>query len=50
MLPCQLGFQDQVLPYSLVCFLAASMSHADLAIVQARPSPGINHAFPWLDG
>lgn len=30
----QLGFQDQVLPFSLMCFLAGSMSHADQAVVQ----------------
>lgn len=32
----QLGFQDQVLPFSLMCFLAGSMSHADQAVVQVR--------------
>jgi len=30
----QLGFQDQVLPFSLMLFLTGSMSHADSATVQ----------------
>ena len=30
----KLGFQDQVLPFSLMLFLAGSMSHADSATVQ----------------
>jgi hypothetical protein len=32
----QLGFQDQVLPFSLMLFLTGSMSHADAATVQVR--------------
>ena len=38
-----LGLQDQPLPFSLMLFLAASMSHADEAKIQTGFSRGIYH-------
>ncbi|GAB5037318.1 Hypothetical protein NocV09_07200060 [Nannochloropsis oceanica] len=39
----KLGFQDQVLPFSLMLFLTGSMSHADSATVQVGFKNGIYH-------
>ena len=38
-----LGFQDQVIPFSLMLFLAGSMSHADHAKLQIGFGAGVYH-------
>ena len=41
----QLGFQDQVLPFSLMLFLTGSMSHADSAVVQVAFKNAVRRDF-----